>query len=62
MRNAVSFFGDLDEINLIKHKFHMVDLTEEAQFQYIDLSALDALCIEQYEYALRQFICMTSIR
>jgi len=59
---ASNLFGTLEDLNLFTLKFHNLDHIAEDVARFGDLSLLDASPYEHFNFTLKQFIRMTSMR
>lgn len=58
----MSFCRDLDGIRLLTHNYLMVDYKQKGLSRKGDLQQLVAFSFEQFNCALKTFICITSMR
>ena len=61
-KKATDVLGNLDDINLFTLKFHLLDHLCNDLARFGDLSLLDASPFEHFNYVIKSFIRMTSMR
>lgn len=61
-RSAKELFEHLEEVNLFTLKFHMLDHVSNDLYKFGILSFLDASAYEHFNFTIKKFIRMTSMR
>lgn len=60
-RKSNEVFGDLEDIHFSTQKFHMLDRVVEGVVRYRDISLVDVLAFERFNFMVEKYMRMTSM-